>query len=1068
MTMTNGRHPSPGVDNIPVVRAIGLKIRPVWVAASMLAVSVVWFAPPTIRAAEWRSLGPAPIASGPFAGRISAVVASPTDPDLYYVAGASGGVWRSESDGTPQIEWVPLTDDLPTCAIGALAMDPADESILYAGSGEANFANHSLYGLGLYKTTDGGDTWAVLAADTFAGRTFSRVVVSHADSQVLYASITHAGGFPARNAAKGHPQMDGPVGVFRSTDGGTSFTHLAGGLPAAPASDLAMDPVDADTLYAAIGNIFGDAQNGIYKTINGGETWTKLSGGLPTGIGRISVAVAPSSAQHVYALITNPSNATGGGATVRDVYRSIDGGATWSPGSVTGGLQATYGWYLSTIYVDPLDHNIVFAGGLTLLRSIDGGNSWSTVTPPHVDMHGLAHDAAHRLLSANDGGLHRSTTNGGNWESMNQNLGIIQFYAGLSLHPTDEDFVIGGTQDNGTNSRIDSTSSWFRVLGGDGGYTALHPSTPNTMFAEFQGSGNLYRSLNGGPFQSSRSGINTSDRHCFLPPFTYRPDSTTVLLYATHRVYRSANTGSNWTAISGDLTGGAPAAIRALVIAPSDGDTIYAATNDGRIQVSLNGGFAWSLKLTDVPGGPRVTRELAVDPLDDATAYLAVAQFGVDQVRMTTDHGDTWTAIDGDLPDVPANSMAVYNDGNFVTLFVGTDRGVYRSFTGGESWQPMGTNMPHTPVIDLVVDPSHNRIVATTLGRGAWSIPLEGSCGDGTLDASEVCDDGSTVDCDGCRADCSAVEGTCGDGNLDSICEACDDGNVIDGDGCSSQCTIEPECACQGGPGSCVCPPTIPSDPHNIRKNRFLSIVPNGGPLAFALRLELLDRTCSTTGKPCRLAADCTACSEGDNVGEGCSIRSDCPDGTCEPTTETCDEQNPPVMLGWVGEPVEAGGDALPGTFTSDIVNIQPAVRTWSESVVHIGDCEIAPVRTYGISATTNGTVFSDPLIMATIEKPQGKFWADVVGSFNGAIWSAPNGLVGVDDVLAVIKFLSLKPAPHVTVLDLVGGPPTFLNFDVNATDLQMVLVAFGGKTWPPVALTGIGYPADGDVTQCP
>jgi hypothetical protein len=183
---------------------------------------------------------------------------------------------------------------------------------------------------------------------------------------------------------------------------------------------------------------------------------------------------------------------------------------------------------------------------------------------------------------------------------------------------------------------------------------------------------------------------------------------------------------------------------------------------------------------------------------------------------------------------------------------------------------------------------------------------------------------------------------------------------------------------------------------------------------------------------------------------------------------ETCDEQSPPVMLGWLGDPFQAGGDALPGTITSEVVKTQPAARTWAESVVHLGDCDIAPVKTYGISATVDGVLFSAPLTIGTIEKPQGKFWGDVVGNFNGVVWSKPNGLVGVDDVNAMIKFLTLKPAPHITVVDLVGSAPTFVNFDVNATDLQMMLGAFKGDPFPPPPLVADGYPADADVTQCP
>ncbi len=690
-------------------------------------------------AAPWQPLGPAPIVNGPFTGRCSAVTASPTDRGLYYVAAASGGVWRSRDGG---LTWTPLTDDMPAAAIGSLVMDPNDESIIYAGTGEANFANHSLYGLGVYKSTDGGNSWTILAEGTFAGRTFSKLIISHADSQTLYASIMHAGGFPARNAAKGHPLMDGPVGVFRSTDAGVTWTHLTNGLPAVAASDVAIDPVDADILYAAIGDIFGTPDNGVYKSIDGGDTWVKQAGGLPTGtVGRISLAVAPSRPQRVYALITNPTDATGGGAETMDLYKTDNGGGRWIPTNVGGLLQATYGWYLSTVAVHPLDPDKFYAGGLDLVRSTSGGDHYVDVTPPHVDMHGLAFDAIGRLLCADDGGLHRSADNGNSWYALNEGLGAIQFYPGLSLHPTNRDFVLGGTQDNGTNRR-ESGWDWSHRLGGDGGYTALHPATPNYMFAEHQGTGNLYRSTNGGGnFFAASAGINPSDRNCFLPPMTYAPDNPNTVYYGTHRVYRSTNGGTAWTPISDDLTGGAPAAIRALVVAPSNGQTLYAATNDGRVLVSTDGGVDWNLTLEGIPGWPRVTRELAVDPRHDGTALLAVSQFGVDQVRITTDYGQTWTGIDGDLPDVPANTAAIHNDGRQRLLFVGTDRGVYVSCNDGANWRKMGTELPNTPVNDLIVDTRFDRLVAGTLGRGAWEINLPGSAdadGDGDIDLADV------------------------------------------------------------------------------------------------------------------------------------------------------------------------------------------------------------------------------------------------------------------------------------------------------------------------------------------
>ncbi|HNQ22810.1 MAG TPA: hypothetical protein PKK06_06935 [Phycisphaerae bacterium] len=690
-----------------------------WVPAiGVVLLSVVLSA----SAATWTELGPAPISTGPWTGRCSAVVTSPTHANKWYIGAASGGVWRTLDGG---LTWAPLTDHLPAAAIGAMAIDPTNDNIVYAGTGEANFANHCLYGLGVYKTTDGGESWTILAGETFGGRTFSRLQISPTNPQVLFAAVTHAGGFyPTRNAAKNHPGADGPVGVFRSTDGGVTWSHLTNGIPATPAADLVLDPVNPSIVYAALGDVFGREENGIYKSTDGGDSWAELTNGLPTNVGRISLAIAPSNPQRLYAIYTRPSDAFGGGAELIDVLRSDDGGTNWA-GTGAANFQATYGWYLSVAIVDPLQADTVFVGGVDLLRSTDGGASWSNRTPGHVDIHGFAYDAAHRLVCANDGGMHVTSDNGEEWFARNDGLGVIQHYAGLSLHPTNRTFVLAGFQDNGT-CRRDGGLEWSNRMGGDGGCTALHPLTPNNMFGEYQGTGNLYRSSNGGgSFAYVGGDIAGGDRNCFMPPVIYnRADNSTSVLYATHRIWRSLNSGVNWTAISNDLTGGAPAAVRCLVVAPSDYRRLYAATNDGRVLVSFNTGVSWFVRLTGNPGWPRITRELAVDPASIDTVYLAVSNFGVDQVRKSSNGGTDWTTIDDNLPDIPANAVAVHRAGTFPVVVLGTDNGVYVSFTGEGGWRLLGTNLPNSPAVDLVFQPAFNRLVVGTLGRGTWEIPI--------------------------------------------------------------------------------------------------------------------------------------------------------------------------------------------------------------------------------------------------------------------------------------------------------------------------------------------------------
>ena len=669
----------------------------------------------------WEELGPAPISNGSYTGRVSAVATSSSDSQRYYVAGADGGVWRSDDAGA---SWSPLTDSMPTLAMGALALDPGDHDVIWAGTGEANYANHSRYGLGLFKSTDGGQTWQHLAEATFAGRTFSRILVDPTDTQVLYAAIARAGGFPELAAAKGHPGATGDLGVFKSVDGGVSWARLSG-LPNLAATDLAMDPADPLVLYAGVGRIFGAAQNGIWRSLDGGASWTKLAGGLPTSsIGRISVATAPSQAGRVYTLITRPASSSGRGAYTLGAWRSDDWGASWTALGISTSLQASYGWYLSLVSVDPTDADRVFMGGLSFVRSNNAGASWTTVTPPHVDMHAAAWDAAGRLVVGDDGGVHRSGNAGTSWVSRNDGLGLIQLYAGLSSHPGDDETFFGGFQDNGSNRRNAPGKAWTQVFGGDGGWTQVDQLSPLRVFVEYQGTGNLYRSTSGGSgFSWVGSGIWGSDRNCFLPPFLIEHGNSNRMLYATQRVYRSTDGGSNWSALSGDLTTGS-GAIRCLAQARLDPLRVYAATNDGNVLRSDNGGATWTLLLSGQPGWPRVTRELTVHPGAPLTVYLAGAAYGIDQVRRSTDGGVNWESLDGDLPDLPVNVIGVLPTPRGERLFAGTDSGLFHSGDGGQHWSRYGTGLPNATVIDLEVDRGRRRIVVATQGRGVWRAPL--------------------------------------------------------------------------------------------------------------------------------------------------------------------------------------------------------------------------------------------------------------------------------------------------------------------------------------------------------
>jgi len=666
---------------------------------------------------RWQELGPAPIVNGPFTGRISALAASRKDPRLLFAGGADGGVWRTRDGG---IHWTPLTDSLPTTAIGALALDPSNEKILYAGSGEANFANHSRYGVGLYKSVDGGDHWVVLAGETFAGRCISAIAVDPSNTSVLYVSLAAAGGFPPLAAARGHRGARGPLGLFKSADGGRSFVQLKKGLPTSlSAFDVCLDPGNSRIVYVAVGHIFGDPGNGVYRSTDGGASFVKLGGGLPSsGVGRIALAVAPSRPGRIYALVVHACSPTGGGGSTLGAWRSDDYGKSWIAVH-PGNMQATYGWYLCTAVVHPKKPDTVFFGGFSIRRSTDGGRTWRTRTAPHVDNHAFAWDASGRLIVGCDGGVFRSSNLGDSWVSINGDLGVIQCYAGISLHPSSAAGIYAGLQDNGTCLRL-SGKSWRRILGGDGGCTGITPDG-RTAFAEYQGTGHLYRSVNGGYFRWIGSGIR--GRNCFLPPFALDPGNPARMIYGTERVFLSTAYGSGWRAISPDLTGGT-GAIQGLAFAPGNPNYIYAVTNDGRIQVTPDGGKNWYLRKTGIGTWPRITHPFAVSSRDPKRVFFAQGWFGKPKLFYSPDAGVRWFDLTGILPDIPAHCVALDERADPPVLYLGTDQGVWRSLDMGRRWNRLGVNLPNSPVVDLRVEVPRKRIVAATQGRGVWSCRL--------------------------------------------------------------------------------------------------------------------------------------------------------------------------------------------------------------------------------------------------------------------------------------------------------------------------------------------------------
>ena len=670
----------------------------------------------------WEMAGPTNIG-----GRIAAIVAAPAGNPVYFGA-ANGGVFRSTNFGS---SWSPVFDALGVPSIGALAMDPLDPNVVYVGTGESNTAIDNYDGNGLFRTRNGGDDWEHLGLAETAR--IARVAVDPSDPSVIHVAAM------GTQFSTGHDR-----GLYRSTDAGATWTKTLFVNDSTGVCDVVINPAHPETVFAATWERVrrpsyrrADGPGcGIWRSIDRGATWTRLAAGLPTpsdSTGRIGLAIAPSRPSMIYAQII------GGrvlGYAGRGLYRSTDGGASWACRDVSGftGGFGGFGWYFGDCAVHPTNPEVVFALGLNIMRSGNGGTSFSsTSSGVHVDQHALwiSPTDPQRMYSGNDGGFYTSTNGGSAWTRAN-GLPITQFYAG-AIDPSNPARLLGGTQDNNTLLTNGAANAWNPILGGDGFYCLVDPVNPSIVFAEYQnGSGGSgpQRSTNGGGSFSAPVGFVASDRFNWSTPFVMDPGNHDILIAGSQRVYRSVNNGINWTPVSGDLTTN-PAAqlnygtITTLDISAQDGSFYLAGTDDGRVWRSDNAGANW-IEIT--AGLPRrwVTRVVA-DPAASGTCYVTLSGFSQDEhvphVFRSTNRGATWAPVGGGLPDAPVNDLIV-DPSQPGTWFAATDVGVWATRNFGAGWFPLGQGMPLQAVHDLSFHAGSRSLVAATHGRSQWRLDL--------------------------------------------------------------------------------------------------------------------------------------------------------------------------------------------------------------------------------------------------------------------------------------------------------------------------------------------------------
>ncbi len=681
---------------------------------------------------------------GPFrGGRSLTATGIPGDPSTYYFGSTGGGVWKSV-DGANT--WKPVFDHEGSATIGSLAVAPSDPNVIYVGTGEGCIRGDAAEGDGVYKSIDGGATWKNAGLkDT---RAIGKLIVNPKNPDIVFV------------AALGHVFGPNPDrGVFRTTDGGKTWSKVLYVDDHTGAIDLVFDPNNPNILFSATWQVYrtpwtlssGGPGSGLYRSADGGSTWKRITEeqGLPKGpYGKVGVAVGANS-RRVYALIEAKDN---GG-----LYRSDNGGAKWELVNPEHRLVQR-GWYYMHVVADPKDPDKLYVMNVEFLRSIDGGRAFSKIRVPHGDNHGLWIDPTNtaRMVETNDGGA-TVTVDGGTTWTREDNQPTAQFYHVIA--DTRFPYYVYGSQQDNTTVAIASRGphgsigrpDWYSVGGGESGYVAPDPRNPDIVYADgYQGAitqfdkkTNLTSEITVFPVLTDGEGAaRLAHRFQWTAPLMLSPHDPNTLYHAGERLFKTTDAGMHWTAISPDLTrndktkqipSGGPVSIDdtgteyydtifALAESPLEKGLIWAGSDDGLVHITRDGGKTWNnVTPKNLPAWSRIS-QIDASPHDAGTAYVAVDRHQNDDplpyAYKTTDYGQTWASITDGIPS-GAFVRAVRQDPvRKDLLFAATEKGVFVSYNDGQKWEPLQLNLPMTPIHDLIV--KDNDLVVATHGRSFW------------------------------------------------------------------------------------------------------------------------------------------------------------------------------------------------------------------------------------------------------------------------------------------------------------------------------------------------------------
>jgi photosystem II stability/assembly factor-like uncharacterized protein len=658
---------------------------------------------------QWELVGPTNVG-----GRMTCACVAPKRPNIMWAGAAGGGVWKSEDGGQ---HWRPLWHSQPTLNIGSLALDPANPMVVYCGTGEANLSADSYPGVGVFRSLDGGESWQILAPANTTGiptRIGALVVDPFDVTHLCLGGVTHTVG--------------GSDGMFVSRDGGVTWARQTFPGPGNyRCHQIVFHPTVRDTLFATI--TARGTRSGIWKSTNGGTSWTQLGTGLPSPdlIGRTSLAIAPSRPSVMYALLSNKAEG------VLAVCRSDNSGSSWTNLAGTHFARERQMSYNNTIAVHPTNPDHVLCGGVDLHLTRDGGRTWVRATRwnldrgqpkyAHADHHCLVMptDQPGLVYDLNDGGMDVSLDGGVNWSNRSNGLAVSMFYD-VDVAQTDGRMFGGGLQDNGTNITVTGKPDDFvEVTGGDGGWMIIDPRNARHLYSTSQNmTVNRFRESDRWQDVSPPASEDETESvwMCFLE---FDPSNSRTVFVGGLRVWRSKDDGNNWRAVSPVLD---ESAISAVEIAEADPRVVLVGTENGGIFRSQDGGDTWS---DDIAGpvlpGFTVTR-LMTAPNNAQHVYATVANFGSSHVFRSKDGGATWTDIDRRrLPDVPHHAIAISRS-KPSTIYVCSDAGVYVSTDAGETWKSLTRNLPTVPIVDLVFHEADGTLTAASYGRSLWRLKV--------------------------------------------------------------------------------------------------------------------------------------------------------------------------------------------------------------------------------------------------------------------------------------------------------------------------------------------------------